>query len=79
MSSPRLTLAILVATTIAATHAQTRPQLAFREDWRETSAATPITQDHVANPDSSLVPGTSRKGAVPGNNACLKSVSEEFE
>lgn len=27
-----------------------RPALLFREDWKETPAATPITQDHVANP-----------------------------
>lgn len=28
-----------------------RPGLLFREDWKETPAATPVTQDHVANPD----------------------------
>lgn len=27
------------------------PPLAFREDWKETSAATPVTQEHVAHPD----------------------------
>ncbi len=32
-------------------HAQDRPGLFFREDWKETPAATPVTQDHVANPD----------------------------
>ena len=26
-----------------------RPPLLFREDWKETPAATPVTQDHVAN------------------------------
>ncbi|MBV6433646.1 MAG: hypothetical protein IANPNBLG_03837 [Bryobacteraceae bacterium] len=31
--------------------AQDRPGLFFREDWKETPAATPITQAHVANPD----------------------------
>src|SRR5688500_6020646 len=31
--------------------AQERPPLLFREDWKETPAATPVTQDHVANPD----------------------------
>ena len=30
---------------------QSRPGLAFREDWKETPAALPITQEHVANPD----------------------------
>lgn len=28
-----------------------RPQLFFREDWKETPAETPVTQNHVANPD----------------------------
>ena len=28
---------------------QYRPSLFFREDWRETAAATPVTQEHVAN------------------------------
>ena len=27
------------------------PGLFFREDWKETAAATPVTQEHVANPD----------------------------
>jgi hypothetical protein len=27
-----------------------RPPLFFREDWKETPAAQPLTQDHVANP-----------------------------
>jgi hypothetical protein len=31
--------------------AQSRPGIAFREDWKETPAALPITQEHVANPD----------------------------
>ncbi len=31
--------------------AQDRPPLFFREDWKETPAATPVTQEHVANPD----------------------------
>lgn len=31
--------------------ADPRPGLLFREDWKETPAATPATQEHVANPD----------------------------
>jgi len=31
--------------------AQDRPPLFFREDWKETPMATPVTQDHVANKD----------------------------
>jgi hypothetical protein len=28
-----------------------RPGLVFQEDWRETPAATPVTQEHVAHPE----------------------------
>ena len=36
---------------------------AFREDWKETPAATPVTQEHVANPDLILtVHGPGRDG-----------------
>ncbi len=31
--------------------AQYRPSLFFREDWKESPFATPVTQEHVANPD----------------------------
>lgn len=31
--------------------AQDRPGLFFREDFKETPAETPITQNHIANPD----------------------------
>ena len=31
--------------------AQYRPSLFFREDWKEIPAATPVTQEHVSNPD----------------------------
>jgi hypothetical protein len=31
-----------------------RPGLFFREDWKETPAALPVTQDHVAHPDLDL-------------------------
>jgi hypothetical protein len=36
---------------VAALPAQERPSLFFREDFRETPAATPATQEHIANPD----------------------------
>jgi len=36
---------------LATALAQERPPLWFRENWKETPAATPLTQDHVANPD----------------------------
>ena len=31
--------------------AQERPGLFFREDWKETPPARPVTQEHVSNPD----------------------------
>lgn len=40
--------------TLAAAYAQERPPLLFREDFRETPAATPITQEHIANPAITL-------------------------
>jgi hypothetical protein len=43
--------------------AQNRPPLFFREDWKETAAATPATQEHVANPDLILsIHGPGRAG-----------------
>lgn len=42
---------MLFCLTAAALWAQDRPGLFFREDWKETEAATPVTQEHVANPD----------------------------
>jgi hypothetical protein len=42
--------------------AEPRPGLLFREDWKETAAATPVTQDQVAN--ANLV--VSRHGPAAG-------------
>jgi hypothetical protein len=39
---------LLLSTTC---QAQYRPSMFFREDWKETPPATPVNQDHVANPD----------------------------
>ena len=46
--------------------------LIFREDWRETPAATPVTQQHVASPDLIL----SLHG--PGGQAVKKSHHDEI-
>jgi hypothetical protein len=35
----------------AITQAQERPELLFREDWKETPAEIPVSQKHVANED----------------------------
>ncbi|MCP5114015.1 MAG: hypothetical protein GY953_24540, partial [bacterium] len=44
-----LALTIVISTGTLA--AQNRPELFFREDWKETPEALPITPAHVANPD----------------------------
>jgi hypothetical protein len=50
--TPAFFLARAVAALLAVkVVAQDRPGLLWREDWRETPAATPVTQEHVANPD----------------------------
>jgi hypothetical protein len=36
-------------------YSQYRPGLFFREDWKETPAATPVTQQHVVNKDLTLI------------------------
>lgn len=41
---------VLILATITCS-AQYRPSLFFREDWKETQYATPVTQEHVANKD----------------------------
>jgi hypothetical protein len=46
-----ISAAVLVASTYAAAPTPSRPGLLFREDFKETPAATPATQDHVVNPD----------------------------
>jgi hypothetical protein len=46
-----LFLAALAHDVAAATPGKPRPGLWFREDWRETPAATPVSQDHVKNPE----------------------------
>ncbi|MGH7944500.1 MAG: hypothetical protein ACREH8_17180 [Opitutaceae bacterium] len=46
-----LLLAATITRVVAADPAASRPGLLFREDWKETPAATPVTQEHVANPE----------------------------
>src|SRR4051812_1324846 len=49
-SSLKLIAIVCVGMTTLAI-AQERPGLLFREDWKETPAATPVTQEHVVNQD----------------------------
>jgi hypothetical protein len=41
----------LISFAVCSAQSQYRPALFFREDWKETPAATHITQDHVLNKD----------------------------
>lgn len=46
-----MTMRLLIVTVMAiSASAQERPGLFFREDWKEIPAATPVTQEHVVNP-----------------------------
>lgn len=46
-----LRFSFIVGCVLAYTTASSQSQLFFREDWKEIPAATPVTQEHVANPD----------------------------
>jgi hypothetical protein len=61
LQTMRTLLVILLFT--AGLVAQDRPPLFFREDFKETPAATPITQEHIANSNIMLaVYGPGREG-----------------
>ena len=47
--------AVFLALAGSGVRAQDRPGLFFREDWKETPAATPVTQEHVSHPDLLLL------------------------
>ena len=49
--------------------AQSESNLFFREDWKETATATPVTQEHVANPDLLLsLYGPAKNGIKKSNH-----------
>lgn len=48
---PILYCAAIVVSAFAANSGSSRPGVLFREEWREIPAVTPVTQEHVANPD----------------------------
>lgn len=47
---------------------QSKSKLFFREDWKETEAALPVTQDHVANADLQLGLYGPAKDAIKKSN-----------
>ena len=63
----RLVVFIVNAFLLQQISAQERPGLFFREDWKETPAAKPVTQEHVNNPNLILT----RYG--PGETGIKKS------
>jgi hypothetical protein len=46
-----LLLTFLNAVTTGMAQSKAKATLFFREDWKEVAASTPVTQDHIANPD----------------------------
>jgi hypothetical protein len=46
-----LSYAAIAATAFAAAPMASRPGVLFREDWKEIAAVTPVTQEHVSNPE----------------------------
>lgn len=46
-----LIIAAVMPSLVAGEASAARPGLLFREDWRETPAAIPVTQEHVSNPE----------------------------
>lgn len=46
--------AIVLLCACFALPAENPPGLLFREDWKESPAATPVTQEHIANPALTL-------------------------
>lgn len=73
-----LLVCLLAAAPLAAQPADpARPKLFFREDWKETPAETPVTQDHVANPDLILtVHGPGKAGVKKSHHD--KPVDDPF-
>lgn len=43
--------AIILTSILASAQENYRPELLFREDWKETPAEIPLSQNHVNNPD----------------------------
>lgn len=50
----RIFLLLTLLTGASCLSAQDRPDLLFREDWKEIPAELPVTAEHVANPDLTL-------------------------
>lgn len=44
-------IGLFISIPLTEAYSQIKSELFFREDWRETPPATPITQEHVANQD----------------------------
>jgi hypothetical protein len=51
LSRALLSLLLLTLKPCSGTGAQERPELFFREDWKEIPPAKPVTQEHVSHPE----------------------------
>jgi hypothetical protein len=67
-----LLIALMSCCALATSYGQTKGKLFFREDWKEIPAATPVTQEHVVNPNLVL----SLHG--PGKDKVKKSFHPEI-
>jgi hypothetical protein len=67
--SKALFLILITAAVFNIVNAQSASSLFFREDWKETEAALPVTQEHVANPDLKLsLHGEGKDGVKKSNH-----------
>lgn len=66
----RTSLLLALVSSASFLSAQNRPSLLFREDWKETPAALPVTAEHVAHPDLTLhLHGPGQAGIKKSNHA----------
>lgn len=63
-----LCLSLLLSLLLVGARGQSKSKLFFREDWKETEAALPVTQDHVANRDLELALYGPAKDAIKKSN-----------
>ena len=71
MENKRQNLIFLIILTLSfynKVNAQSSLDLFFREDWKETEAALPVTQEHVANPELELTLHGEGKNGIKKSN-----------
>src|SRR5690606_33660078 len=62
-------LLLVIFGSLGKLRAQSASNLFFREDWKESEAALPVTQEHVANPNLVLsLHGPGKEGVKKSNH-----------